>query len=377
MKIVLKTHSYFPVLGGVQSMTHQLARELLTRGLSVQVLTRREAGLSQDDWLDGVPVKRYPIHLGEGANADHLVTRFINRTRMTHTFLRLAQHIRVMRPDIVHVHYPCGETLLLHLLRRLLSFRLVVTLHGNELGRPGHPASASFLYLLRSLLRSADAVTACSECMLADVRELVPEISSRSRVIHNCVDMARFSDQSIYQHPRPYIFAAGRLASEKGFDLLLDAYARSIVKDADLLIAGVGEEAESLRTQTARLGIDRQVCWLGQQSATEIVALLRGCQFVVVPSRAEAFGLTALESMAAGKRVLSTRVGGLQQLVPEPPNRLVAPTVAAIAQGLESMWAKSSEATEAASRVNQDRARQFGVQEMVDQYLAIYAGDSQ
>jgi len=348
---------------------------LLVRGMRVQVLTRRQPrNLPQHDQLEGVSVMRYPVHLGKDTIRQRPMTRFMYRVHVLLTFLRLAQAIRAARPDVVHVHYPYDETLLIHLLRRFCPFRLVVTVHGNELGRPGHPASALYLYWLRSLLLAADAVTACSASLLAELKNVVPEIESKSCVIHNSVDTTRFTEHFRYQHPRPYIFAAGRLASEKGFDLLLDAYACSIAKDTDLLIAGAGEVAESLRRQTARLGIERQVRWLGQRDASEIAGLMGGCEFVVTPSRAEAFGLTALEAMAAGKRVLATQVGGLPELVPEPPNRLVAPTVEAIARGLQTLWSESAETAQIAATVNRKHADRFGVEAMAAQYLATYVG---
>lgn len=376
MKIVLLPLSYLPVLGGLQSITHQLARELLAQQLSIEVVTRcQPPNLPQHEQIEEVPIERYPMYPRGGTISDPSVSRIIYRVHVLRTFFSLARAIRAARPDVVHIHYPYDETLLVHWLRRIHPFRLVVTLHGNELGKPGRPASTAYLHRLHSLLTAADAVTVCSASMLADLEKVIPVSETKTRVIANSVDSTRFTNQPGYRHPRPYIFSAGRLTTEKGFDLLLAAYARSVAKSVDLVIAGTGEDAQSLRTQAARLGVEGQVHWLGQANASDIASLLGGCRFVVIPSRAEAFGLIALEAMAAGKRVLATRVGGLPELVPEPPNRLVAPTVEGLAGGLQLMCNESTEGALLADTVNRKHADRFDVRQMAARYLATYCGE--
>ena len=83
--------------------------------------------------------------------------------------------------------------------------------------------------------------------------------------------------------------------------------------------------------------------------------MLRGAQFLVVPSREEPFGIVALEALAAGTPVLVTSVGGLPELVDatsrddraspdEEPSedasiQIVEPTVDAIGRGLANWYA--------------------------------------
>src|SRR5262249_6683038 len=121
----------------------------------------------------------------------------------------------------------------------------------------------------------------------------------------------------VYPHRRSYILAFGRLIYKKGFDLLLTAFAQIAPRyqEVDLILAGEGEERDALRAQAQQSGLEGRVHFFGRATPEEVVRLLNGCLFVAVPSRIEPFGIVALEALAAGKRVLATRVGGLGELL--------------------------------------------------------------
>jgi glycosyltransferase involved in cell wall biosynthesis len=178
-------------------------------------------------------------------------------------------------------------------------------------------------------------------------------------VINNGVDPERFTDKSFHFHPRPYVFAFGRLTHKKGFDMLLEAFARAetAVQETDLIIAGEGEEWNALGLQVQRLGLTGRVHFRGRATPEEVVRLLNGALFVVVPSRSEPFGIVALEALAAGKPLLATSTGGLAEFLTEftgdkansdqsknlwfgsaPVVTIVEPKVDELATGLRQMF---------------------------------------
>ncbi|MFI5985936.1 glycosyltransferase [Streptomyces sp. NPDC051555] len=96
------------------------------------------------------------------------------------------------------------------------------------------------------------------------------------------------------------VACVGRLADEKGVDLLLDAWADAVPQHPDwtLRIYGAGVDADMLRERCTSLGLDDSVEWMG--STNDVLGALRGASVFAQASRAEGFPITLLEAMAAG-----------------------------------------------------------------------------
>ncbi|MET9883605.1 glycosyltransferase [Streptomyces sp. NPDC006430] len=96
------------------------------------------------------------------------------------------------------------------------------------------------------------------------------------------------------------VASVGRLAFEKGVDLLLDAWADAAPHHPDwvLRIYGAGVEEPALRAHARALGLDDSVEWMG--STDDVLGALRGASVFAQASRAEGFPITLLEAMAAG-----------------------------------------------------------------------------
>jgi glycosyltransferase involved in cell wall biosynthesis len=351
MRILLVPNTYHPILGGVQTATHNLAQNLLKSGHEVQVVTNRyPRSLPAREVIDGVSIRRLlflstSIDTLKRGRADLFLASFYVYPS---SLYRLRNLMRRFRPDVVNVHFPDHQSRFVLALRRRFKFRLVVSLHGDEIERSVTAGS------LQSILRAADAVTACSQHLLDQAIRLAPAITTKAHVVHNGIDLNRFVDKNEHFHPRPYALAFGRLTHKKGFDLLLKAFAQSAAEepDIDLIIAGEGEEQQALIQQARQLGLERRVHFRGQANPEEVVRLLNGCRFVVVPSRREPFGIVALEALAAGKPLLATRTGGLAEFLtrfgetnnpseqsrgPGPPVLLVKPDAKDLAGGLRQI----------------------------------------
>lgn len=346
MRILMMTASYPPVLGGLQTATHALARYLIAQGHQVLVVASRYPRiLPRHETLDGVVVQRElfltPQAAGLSRRPDLLLGSLLYYPL---TLLRLRRLVRTFRPQVLNVHFPDTQIPFALWLRQRFCFQLVVSLHGDDVLRWFRDdrciaADADNRQLssgLRALLREADVVTACSQYLLGRALALEPSVADKGLSIYNGIDPARFADHSAYSHPRPYILACGRLTRKKGFDLLLEAFAALANRSpsVDLILAGDGEQRAALAEQTRQLGIERRVLFFGHASQRDIVRLLNGCALLAVPSREEPFGIVALEGMAAGKPVLATSVGGVPEILPAPPNQLVPPSVEGLRQGL-------------------------------------------
>lgn len=367
MKILLLPASYAPVVGGVQTVTDNLAKQFIGRGHEVRVVTNRyPVGLPAKETIDGVRVDRL---LFLSANFDYL--RRLRPDLFAASFFygpqshsKLRKVMRDFRPDVVNVHFPDHQIPFILKLRHEFAFRLVVSLHGHDVERLDAEQSAaerdstSARAKLKAILSAADAITACSRHILDKATQIEPTVSGMGHVIYNGVNLERFSNKACYSHPRSYVLAFGRLTHKKGFDLLLRALAEvgSTNSSVDLIIAGAGEDREHLKSLADKLGLDQRVHFFGEASPEQIVRLLNGCLFVAVPSRREPFGIVALEALAAGKPLLACRTGGLGEFLTEicePDVTLVEPTADGLTCGLRKLLDLKRNGLSAATISNQ------------------------
>ena len=140
-------------------------------------------------------------------------------------------------------------------------------------------------------------------------------------MIYNGVAVDEFSESHVppHQRSRPYVLALGRWVPQKGFDVLLRAFAFAAqcdnVFDHDLVLAGDGPERGALLAIVAEGHSEDRVHLFGMASRDEVVSLFKGCSYFALPSRYEPLGIVNLEAMAAGKAIVATRVGGVPELV--------------------------------------------------------------
>lgn len=344
MRILLMPASYPPVLGGLQTMAHSLARCLVQAGHEVLVITNRyPRSLPAYEVVEGVSIHRL---LFLTPHVSYLRTRRPDLLLAAIFYYpaslsKLSRLVREFRPDVVNVHFPDWHIPFVNRIRHRYSFKLVVSLHGYEIDRwdsskgSGAQEKPELLRLLR-FLQHADAITACSAYLLEKARHLGAVKPYNSYTIHNGIEPERFQGEA-YKHSRRYLLAYGRLTWEKGFDLLLHAFAQlaELHPDIDLFIAGAGEEQAALEKLRNELDIMDRVLFYGRATPQEVASLLNGCEFAVVSSRREAFGIAALEAMAAGRPVLATRVGGLPEVLAGTGNKLVEATVAGLKDGIQ------------------------------------------
>jgi L-malate glycosyltransferase len=173
------------------------------------------------------------------------------------------------------------------------------------------------------------------------------------------------------------VFALGRLIVKKGFQDLLEAFARvEPVVDGRplvLLIAGDGPERQRLADATRRLGLAQRVCWAGwQNDPTPFFAL--GDVFVC-PSRHEPLGNVILEAWQHGLPVLSTRNEGATELAIDGDNAVLAPLEdpAGLADAMKRLLAMSAvERQRLADAGHATVQREHHEDAVIAAYLALY-----
>ena len=116
---------------------------------------------------------------------------------------------------------------------------------------------------------------------------------------------------------RSGLLFVGRLVSDKGADLALDALARlhGQGEPLSLTICGDGPERAALEQQAEQLGLREHVHFAGWTAPDEMAEHYAGAEATLVPSRYEPFGIVALEALACGCPVVVAHVDGLPEAV--------------------------------------------------------------
>jgi glycosyltransferase involved in cell wall biosynthesis len=178
------------------------------------------------------------------------------------------------------------------------------------------------------------------------------------------------------------IGAAGHVARRKGFDVLLDAFARADLPGARLVVAGDGPDLPGLQEHARALGIADRVHWLGHRD--DVPEVLGGCGVFVLSSRNEGMANVMLEAMSVGTPVIATDISGVRTAVGaddggSPAGWIVPPEdVDALAAALREV-AALLRADPAAVQARADEAlrrvrERFGVERMVAECEAVLAG---
>ncbi len=185
-------------------------------------------------------------------------------------------------------------------------------------------------YRLPEKTRDARVVICISQFARSQLMALVgPEHWGKLRVVHCGVDVRRFVPVTHGAERRPILVACvGRLVSEKGQRLLIEAAAaiRNAGADIELKFAGDGPERASLEGLAAELGIAPHVEFLGALAHTAVDELLRRSDIFCLPSFAEGVPIVLMEAMAMELPVIASRVAGIPELIDDRVSgRLVAP----------------------------------------------------
>lgn len=118
------------------------------------------------------------------------------------------------------------------------------------------------------------------------------------------------------RRPEGYLLYVGRLRVRKGVEVLYHALAEGAgVERARLLVAGSGEQEDSLDRLAERLDLGDRVERLGRADAGEVRALMSRASALVVPSTYEGMPLVILEAMKAGLPIVASAVSGIPEVV--------------------------------------------------------------
>ena len=307
MRILHLGKYYAPERGGIERYLQALSEWMAARGETVGALVHQRPGVwrSSSETINDVEVRRV------GCLAAPVYTP------LSPTFpFALARALREFEPDLLHLHLPnpsCFAALMSARARRL---PWVVHWHSDIPPdapdwrlRLGYRAYRPFE---QALLKRARVIIATSQSYLDASTALAPW---RSKVVVIALGIDEVSMPAARHELWPTgnglrLLAVGRLSHYKGFDVLIDALAKT--RDARLVLVGKGERAEQLRARAAERNVAERIHFAGGLDETGLLAAYAAADAFVLPSlnRGEAFGLVLLEAMRARLPVIASAIVG-------------------------------------------------------------------
>jgi glycosyltransferase involved in cell wall biosynthesis len=309
---------YHPHWTGLTVIARHLAEGLAARGHTVTVLaSQHERELPRHEELNGVHVVRVPT-----------VGR-VSRTMVMPSFpVALAR--LAARNDLVHVHTPMPESVLVAAETRLLGRPTVITHQGDVVmpaGTMNRVIQRAMDTSIRSAMRLADRVVVHAADYARHSEFLAP-LAHRIDGIYPPVVLpppnptaVRAWRQRLGLAGKPLVGFAGRFVEEKGFDFLLQAVplVRAHLPEAHFVFAGDTDIAyerffdrcraliEQHEGSLARLGLLRD-----PQQMADFYAM---CDVFVLPSRSDSFAMVQVEAALSGTPLVATDIPGAREVV--------------------------------------------------------------
>ena len=373
-RIALLPSAYPPSVGGVEELSRQLALTLRDAGDEVEIWTshldhRDQASASEQD---GVVVRRFPMPLPGLRPQSWPPVMSIGRQ----TLADLRRATQTFRPDVLHVQCFGPNGVYATALARSTRIPLVVSLQGETVmdDHDIFEQSHTMRFALRAGLRRASAVTACSRFTLDDATRFgLPP--GAGEVVFNGVALDQPTGAVRVGDDQRYVLAIGRVVPKKGFDLLIEGFARIADRhpDVELRIGGAGSALADLTALAEAKGLGARVRFVGRQDRGDVAALMAGADCVVMPSRLEPFGIVVLEGWRAGAPVVATTHGGPPEFVDNGVTGLLVDPfdTDAVASALDRLLGDAA-LRKAIGAAGAEEVRRFAWPQIAEQYRAIY-----
>lgn len=359
---------FHPVSSGAERQALAQGRELVRRGHTVQVVTRRVAGQPRDETIDGVIVHRWvrTAALGPlfGLSFVAGVIAALRRLRPTY--------------DLIHTHQALWESIATGLAGPLLrgAPRLVQPASSGYYGEAQEMARTRGFPILRRLALRNTRVAAISADIARQWRELG---FSPDRIVRMAsgVDAEHFRpgpsavERTLPTGPR--VVFTGRLHPQKNLDLLLDVWPSVTARTgARLILVGDGPDRSRLEDRARALGIADRVVMTG--AVPDPADHLRAADLFALPSVAEGMSNSLLEAMATALPCLASAIGGNDDLLtPGPCGRLIAPEDRGAWEATLIEMIEQPERARALGAAARRRVeREFALPVVVDRYVELY-----
>ncbi len=359
----------YPSVGGSGILASALGEELARRGHEVHFIGYERPFRLPEDTLR--------LHFHAVEINDYGLFKYPDYTLPLS--VKMAEVSRDHKLDILHVHYAVPHATAAILARSMLAPhqqpRVVTTLHGTDTTLLGR--DAGYGPAIRHALVFSDAVTTVSAYLKDQTRQLL-DIDRPIDVIHNFFAprpprrSRRQMRAELGLHDEVMILHASNLRPLKRIDLLLETAARIRPRESFKLVILAGEPFAPFADEVRRLGLKDRI--IVREKVNDIEDYLQAADLGLFTSDMESFCLSILEAMCFACPSVSTRVGGIPEVVQDNVTGILVPPgdAGALARSVELLIQDAARRA-ALGRTAQSVARErFSAEVIVPRYEALY-----
>lgn len=222
-------------------------------------------------------------------------------------------------PEVAHVQYMAPGAIPILLLRLLGMRQIVATAHTAA---DIYPNLRLIHFVQQHCVKAFTCITERAERSFFGTSQLYSEQTQLKKrnhfTIYNALPAGISISRQAKSQDRPLtIGVVSRLESIKGMDLVVPAFTQVKARhpEMQLLIVGDGSLRKQMEEQVHKAGLEEAVEFAGRQPQEKLSSYYDRIDILLMPSRSEGFGLTAIEGMARGCVVVAARTGGLPEVV--------------------------------------------------------------
>ncbi len=314
-----------------------------------------------------------------------LIAREINPFRDLRALRELTAYLRTHRFDIVHTHTSKGGFIGRRAAWNARVPAIIHTVHGFAFHEQSSPVMVRFYASIeRMAARWCHKIVTVSRYHREWALQLKIATPSKLVAIPNGLDPQRVEPSQPVDAIRralqirpdaPVILSTGRLATQKGFEYLIEAVSllkRQHSQPFQVIIAGEGPLKDSLQKQIHRLGLDSHVRLIGFYRA--IGDLYAIADLVVLPSLWEGLSIALLEAMASGKPIITTTIGSNLEATDQGRAALLVPPkdAPALARAILQLLSDPDQSARYAHLAHTHFVQHYTESRMLEQYHQLY-----
>jgi len=321
MKILLLNYEFPPLGGGAANATYYLLNQFKQyKDLEIDLITSSINKYKQKKFSSNINV--YYLDIGKKNQGFHFQTQKDLLIYSWKAYFKARALLKTKNYHLVHAFFGIPSGFIAMLLKK----SYIVSLRGSDVPfynpRFCWLDKLFFQYLNKIIWKKARYIIANSN----DLKKLALKTNPQQKIkiIPNGVDTNFFKPNQKVKKENIILFV-GRLIKRKGVSYLIEAFTlleEKHRKSWQIWIVGDGPEKKNLIKLCKINKINKKVKFLGRKKKKELIKIYNQAKFFILPSLNEGMSNTLLEAMACGLPVITTKTGGVEQLV-EKDNGLI------------------------------------------------------